>query len=157
MTEVKVTEVITFVENYIKNVFGFLDIDPSYEIFENEEGIVIVEIDGARLSFLIGSRGTTLDALQHMLALALLKEFDEWQPLLVDINGYRLKRRDKIEDMAKNFIDKVRFFNEEVHMPPMNPYERKQVHEFVHGYHDITSESEGEGSRRHVVLKPSEQ
>ncbi len=72
---------------------------------------------------------------------------------MVDINGYRDSRLNKIEDMTKGFIDRVRFHETDVEMPPMNSYERRQVHMFISDYPDIMSESTGEGRARHVVLK----
>jgi spoIIIJ-associated protein len=81
------------------------------------------------------------------------KELNEWKHVLVDINGYRDSRRTKIEDMVRNFIDRVRFHNSNVEMPPMNSFERRWVHMFVSEYPDIASESLGEGKNRRVVLK----
>ena len=75
--------------------------------------------------------------------------------IAVDINGYRDQRKAKLEEMTRNFIDRVRFFSQEVEMPSMSPMERRIVHVFVSGYDDIVSESVGIGRDRRVVLKPN--
>jgi len=129
-----------------------MEIDPVIEV-EEKEGIYNVDIQGEDLSFLIGYRGESLNALQTLLGLMLFKELGNWSYIVVDINGYRDKRKDKIEEITRNYIDKARFFGGEVKMPPMSAFERRQVHVYVSDYPDIESESEGEGRDRRVVLK----
>ena len=106
---------------------------------------------------MIGYRGESLDALQTLVGLILFKQTGDWSRVLVDINDYRKGKQDKIEQITKSYIDKVRFFGKEVEMSPMSPTERRQVHVFVSAYDDIISESVGEGSSRRVVLKPKNQ
>jgi spoIIIJ-associated protein len=147
----KVQEII---EQKLSDIFKYLDIDPNISIEQDEEAQVI-KIDGKDLNFLIGYQGQSLDALQTLVGQMVLKETGEWTPLNIDINGYKDKKTDKIEEITKRYIDKVRFFENAVPMPPMKPWERRQVHMFVADYEDITSESEGRGRGRRVVLKPS--
>jgi spoIIIJ-associated protein len=94
-----------------------------------------------------------LNALQTLLSHFVFNENGEWAHVVLDINGYRDSRREKIEEMVRNFIDRVRFHNSEVELPAMNAFERRQVHTFVSEYPDIVSESTGEGRNRRVVLK----
>jgi spoIIIJ-associated protein len=149
-------EIAEFAKEYVEDVSGFLEISPKVSVLY-EEDVCFVDIEGDDLSFLIGYRGTSLSGLQQMLGLALYKKFGEWQNLVVDVNGYRRAKKEKIEEMTKGFIDRVRFFTEEVELPPMPAFERKQVHEFVGSYDDVVSYSVGEGYDRHVVIKPEEQ
>lgn len=143
-------------ENRIKEkldeVLGFIGVTPSVSI-ENQEDTYKVTIEGEDLSFLIGYRGESLNALQTLLASMLFNESDEWTHIVLDINGYRNSRQDKIEEMTRNFIDRVRFHKADVEMPTMNSFERRQVHMFVSEYPDIHSESVGEGRGRRVVLR----
>jgi len=90
------------------------------------------------------------------LSLMLFKEKNEWSRLTLDINGYRQQRIEKLQNMAKKFIDRVRFFNNEVELPPMAPWERRQIHMLVTEYDDIDSESFGDGYDRRVILKIKE-
>jgi spoIIIJ-associated protein len=147
----KVQEII---EQKLSEIFKYLDIDPNISIEQDEEAQVI-KIDGKDLNFLIGYQGQSLDALQTLVGQMLLKETGEWTPINIDINGYKDKKTDKLEEITKRYIDKVRFFENDVPMPPMKPWERRQVHMFVADYEDISSESEGRGMGRRVVLKPS--
>jgi spoIIIJ-associated protein len=123
-------------------------------ISEEAEGAWSVKLEGDNLNFLIGYRGESLDAFQTLLGLILFKKTGEWSHVVVDINGYRDQKQDKIEQITKNYIDKVRFFGKQVEMAPMNAYERRQVHTFVSAYDDVISESTGEGIARRVVIKP---
>ena len=119
-----------------------------------DESTYQVTIEGEDLSYLIGYRGEAIDALQTFLNLALYKKFGDAAKVVVEINGYRKQRQEKIEQIARNFIDRVRFLDKDIEMPPMNPFERKTVHTFVATYTDVTSESVGDGHNRRVVLKP---
>lgn len=141
-----------FIEGKVKEILSYMEIDPTVEVVEKEDAYQ-VNIEGEDLSFLIGYRGESLNALQTLLGMMLFRELGEWRYVVVDINGYRDKRKDKLEEIARNYIDRVRFFSKEVEMPPMNAYERRQVHLYVGGYPDIESESVGEGRGRRIVLK----
>jgi len=135
-------------------MMGFMGVSPDISISDSEEDTISVAVEGQNLNFLIGYRGESLDALQTILGLITFKETGEWVHVLVDINGYRKQKQEKIEQITKGYIDKVRFFGKDVEMSPMNAYERRQVHTFISEYDDIISESTGEGPARRVVLKP---
>ncbi len=143
------------IKSKLKEILDFIGISPKVSI-SKEEDTYKVGIEGEDLSFLIGYRGESLNALQTLLATMLFNELNEWVHVLVDINGYRETRNDKIEEMTKNFIDRVRFHKANVELPTMNAFERRQVHMFVSEYPDIVSESVGEGRDRRVVLKLKE-
>lgn len=142
------------IENTINEIFGFIGIDPDYYIDKQDENIYNVRIEGDDLNYLIGYRGQSLDALQTLLGLILQRKTSDWTTIIVDINDYKTRHADRIHGIAKRFIDKVRFFNDEAMLPPMNPWERRQVHVFISEYDDVESESTGEGKSRRVVLKP---
>ncbi len=145
-------------KSILETIFAHLDIDPDFTIEDDSESNTLnVKIWKGDLSFLIGYRGSCLRALQHFLGLALNKNLEttseDWVRVTVDIEGYMDRRREKLESMTRSYIDKVRFFTEDVHMPHMNSAERYIVHSYVSNYPDIVSESEGEGFQRHIVLK----
>ncbi len=142
-------------KNKLNEILNFIGVTPKVSIVE-EDGTYKISIEGDDLSFLIGYRGESLNALQTLLATMLFNELNEWVHVLVDINAYRESRNSKIEEMTKNFIDRVRFHKSEAELPPMNAFERRQVHVFVAEYPDIISESAGEGRDRRVVLKLKE-
>ncbi|KKS20664.1 MAG: Single-stranded nucleic acid binding R3H domain protein [candidate division WWE3 bacterium GW2011_GWA1_41_8] len=138
----------------VDRMMGFMGVSPDISISDSEEDTISVAVEGQNLNFLIGYRGESLDALQTILGLITFKETGEWVHVLVDINGYRKQKQEKIEQITKGYIDKVRFFGKDVEMSPMIAYERRQVHTFISEYDDIISESTGEGPARRVVLKP---
>ena len=146
-------KILNFSKKYVDDIVGFMDISPTVEASFTED-VYQISIEGNDLNFLIGYRGSSLNGLQHMLSLAAFREFGDWYRFFVDINGYRLARKEKLEDMARSLIDRVRFFSKEVSFPPMQAFERKQVHEFVSQYDDVESYSVGQGYDRHIVLKP---
>lgn len=143
---------IDLTKSLLENIFDHMNIDPDYDVV-HEDDAVKVFITGNDLSFLIGYRGESINALQSLLGMMLYNKLGDRVNLLVDINDYRLSRQEKIEEITKNYIDRVRFSQQEVEMPFMNPFERRQVHLFVSGYDDIESESVGEGRFRRVVLR----
>lgn len=140
------------IEEFLNEIFKQLKIKPTLMIHEDDDGIQ-VDIEGNNLNFLIGYHGESLEALQNLVNLVLFSEFNDYSGVVVDINGYRQRRKDKIEEITKNFIDKARMSQEAVEMPPMKPFERRFIHVFVAEYPDIESESVGDGYDRRVVLK----
>jgi spoIIIJ-associated protein len=140
------------IEQKLSEIMSHMGISPEI-VIEDQEGTHIITINGDDLSFLIGYRGQSLNALQTLLANMLFNETGEWHHLVIDINGYRDSRKESLQEMVRNFIDRVRFHNEDVEMPPMNAFERRQVHMFISEYPDIESESTGSGYDRRVVLR----
>ncbi len=120
----------------------------------SEEGVETYDVivEGDDLSFLIGTRGYTLDNMQNVIGLIMYKQTGSRVFANLDINGYKVKKEEKIYEMVKRYIDKVRFFQKDVELPPMSPWERRLVHMFVREYADVVSESTGEGQTRHIIL-----
>ncbi|HPD74088.1 MAG TPA: R3H domain-containing nucleic acid-binding protein [bacterium] len=142
------------IKKKMNKIFQYIGIKPELSVEEIEENNFNVTVSGDDLNFLIGFRGQSLDGLQNILRLMIYRE-TQIQPLItLDINDYKSRKTEKIQDMAKTFIDKVRFFQKDVEMPRMSPWERRQIHVLVSEYDDIESESTGEGEDRRVVLKP---
>jgi spoIIIJ-associated protein len=144
-----------YIEQKLSEILSHLDVKPNVMIIEMDNGYSI-EIDGHDLSFLIGFRGEGLSALQDMLNRMVFSEYGDWAQIDIDINGYKVRKRERLQDIAKNFIDKVRFHGDAVELPPMRAFERKIIHTFVSDYPDMESESTGDGSDRRVVIKVKE-
>lgn len=149
-------EKVEKLKNILEGLFRHLGIDPKFTIDDSQEGVLSVKIWDGDLSFLIGYRGHCLNALKHFLGLTLNRGLDEdgdWVRVSVDIEGYLDRRKERIEEIARNYIDKVRFFGKDVPLPNMISSERFIVHTYVGDYPDVVSKSEGTGFGRHVVLK----
>lgn len=104
---------------------------------------------------LIGKDGEILEALQHLLRLAVAKKFKQNLKLLVDINGYRERRKKALTIMAKRLADKAKRSGKKLKTDPLNPYERRIIHTLFKHNKGITTKSEGEGHIKRVVLTPT--
>jgi spoIIIJ-associated protein len=141
------------IKTNLNTIFDFIGIKPELKVEEKEENNFDIEISGDDLNFLIGFRGQSLEGLQNIIKMMVFRE-TQIQPIItIDINEYRNRKTEKLQDMAKTFIDKVRFFQKDTELPRMSPWERRQIHLLVSEYDDIESESTGEGENRRVVLK----
>ena len=145
-------EKIEFIKNKAIETLDYIGASAKVDVTDTGENFE-VSISGDNLNFLIGFRGESLYGFQMMLQSMYFKNFAEWKHIDLDISGYKKSRSDKLEEMTKNCIDRVRFTQSEVEMPPLSPSERRLVHIFVTGYDDIESESIGEGPDRRIVLK----
>lgn len=105
---------------------------------------------------LIGKDGDILESLQHLLRLAVAKKFKQNLKILVDINGYREKRKQYLTTMAKRLADRVKRTGKIIKTDPLNPYERRIVHTLFKNNRNITTKSEGEGHTKKVLIKPVE-
>ncbi len=141
-------------KNLIDSILGYFNTKPQIEVNEGKDNAIEITIRGDDLSYLIGYRGQSLEALSDMLMHMMYKQTGEWPNLTLDINGYNQQRIDRLYNLAKRFIDRVRFFQTEVEMPMLNAWERKQVHTYISEYSDVESESRGEGKNRKMYLKP---
>jgi len=143
------------IQKHLNKILEFIDVSPDVDITKDGDAFR-VEIDGDNLNFLIGYRGESLDALQYILSHAVFKEKSDWIPITLDINGYRQSKLDKLDEMVKGFIDRVRFHQKEIRLPPLTPYERRHIHMLLTDYVDVSSESRGEGRSRRLFLIPAE-
>lgn len=104
---------------------------------------------------LIGKDGETLEALQYVLRLAIAKHYKQAAKILVDINGYREKRKKALTLMAKRLADRVKRTGKRLKTDPLNPYERRVIHTLFKHNKNISTKSEGEGHVKKVVISPS--
>ena len=104
------------------------------------------------MGILIGKRGQTLDSLQYLTNLAINKHSDQYYKVKVDTEDYRKRRRDTLENLAKNIAYKVKRTKRSVALEPMNPFERRIIHSALQNDRYVTTFSEGEEPYRHVVV-----
>jgi spoIIIJ-associated protein len=138
--------------DYLEELLDIADLDGDIDTY--------IEGDRAHVSIvsesqvLVGSQGEVLDALQELTRLAVMTDTGERSRLMLDIAGYREQRRKELMALAANAVGEAREFHEPVPLAPMNPFERKVVHDAVAAA-GLTSESEGEEPDRHVVVIPA--
>jgi spoIIIJ-associated protein len=126
----------------------------SIDEYEGDEGEIILDVVGGDLALLIGRHGRTLDALQALVSAITSRELGFRHPIVVDVEGYRHRRRQKIEDIAKRAAEKASRQHAEVRLRPMTAYERRVVHVVLRDDRRVATGSEGEDPFRMVVVRP---
>ena len=149
----KLMETVDRVEEFLADVFAAMQIDAKIEITENkEENTMNVDLSGEDMGVLIGKRGQTLDSLQYLASLVANKGEEEYVRVKVDTENYRQRRKDTLENLAKNISFKVRRTGRPVTLEPMNPYERRVIHSALQNDRYVETHSEGEEPFRKVVV-----
>ncbi|MCE5203961.1 MAG: KH domain-containing protein [Actinomycetia bacterium] len=138
----------------INEIARYFRITPSVEEYEGDEGEVILDIIGDDLGILIGRHGRTLDALQVLVSAITNRRVERRYPVLVDVSGYRYRRRLKLEEIAKRAADRAARQRQPVPLRPMTSFERKVVHMALRNDGRVTTASEGEEPFRQVVVHP---
>ena len=124
------------------------------EEYEGDEGELILDITGDDLAVLIGRHGKTLDALQFLVSAITVRTIGYRYPVVVDIEGYKGRQREKLESIARSSANRAASQNRSIKLRPMTPYERRIVHITLRDDDRVETASEGEGSARHVVILP---
>ena len=137
--------------DYLEELLDIADLDGDIDTF-NEGGRAHVSII-TDSDALVGKDGEVLDALQELARLAVMTETGHRSRLMLDVAGYRDRQRATLQDLAGDAIAEVQESGESVRLAPMNPYQRKIVHDAVAAA-GLASESEGEEPNRRVVVLP---
>ncbi|OGL43383.1 MAG: hypothetical protein A2042_03830 [Candidatus Schekmanbacteria bacterium GWA2_38_11] len=143
-------------KKFIEKVLEYMDF-PSTLNVKREKELVILEIYGQNTGLLIGKKGQTLEALQHILDRFLNREDDKGAKILIDIEGYREKREEALKNLALRVAKKVKSTGVPTTMMPMNPKERRIVHMALNGDKGVKTVSRGNGTFRRIVVYPSNQ
>lgn len=138
--------------DYLEELLDIADLDGDLDM-DVEGDRAAVSIVGADLNQLIGRDGEVLDALQELTRLAVYRETGERSRLMLDVSGYRARKREELVALAEQTIARVRESGQPASLDPMTPFERKVVHDAVAAA-GLTSESEGAEPRRYVVVLP---
>lgn len=140
--------------DYLEALLDILDLDGDLEI-DIEGDRASVAIVGADLDNLVGQRGATLEALQELTRLAVLQETGQRSRLMLDVGGYRQRRRTELVALATEAGSRVAGNGQDEKLAPMTPFERKVVHDTIAAMEGVVSESEGEEPQRRVVIRPA--
>jgi spoIIIJ-associated protein len=141
--------------DYLERLLDIADVDGDIDM-DVEGGRAVVAIVGDGLDALVGPNGQTLDALQELTRLAVVQQTGVRSRLMLDIGGYRARRRAELTDIGTRAAERALAEGQPVKLAPMSPFERKVVHDAVAAVEGVRSESEGEEPERRVVVLPGE-
>lgn len=140
-------------KDFLNSVFEAMKltvvIDIKYDEINNSMNI---DLSGDEMGVLIGKRGQTLDSLQYLVSLVVNKDVENYIYVKVDTENYRQRRKETLENLAKNISYKVKRTKRPVSLEPMNPYERRIIHSALQNDKYVTTHSEGDEPFRHVVV-----
>ncbi len=143
-----VEEIIT---EFLTKVCRAMDITVKVEI-QIEDATIKINLIGDNMGILIGKRGQTLDSLQYLVSLVVNKESETFYRIKLDTENYRARRKETLENLAKNLANKVKKTKRPVELEPMNPYERRIIHSALQNDKMIKTTSQGEDPNRFVVI-----
>ena len=146
---------VPVVRKFLETVLGLLGVEVEVDIDIEEDGLHCdlncSQEDGG---LLIGRHGATLDALQYLTLRVLQAEGFERMRITLDVAGYRTRREKTLRQLAQSVAAKVLDSGRPYHFEPMSAMERRVVHLTILDINGLTTEAEGEGKRRHVVVFP---
>ena len=137
----------------IKDILSYFgETGSSIDEYDGDNGALILDINGGDLAVLIGRHGRTLDALQMVVSSLLSSTLGFHYPIVVDIEGYKSRRKNKVQSLARSAAARAKKQHGSVSLPPMNAYERRLVHLALVDDDSVVTHSEGEEPMRHVVV-----
>ena len=147
------SQTIEACEKFIYYVLKAMDMtDVKVTSVVDEEGALSIDMEGSNMGILIGKRGQTLDSLQYLTNRVANKMQEGYVRVKLDTEDYRRRRKETLENLAKNIASKVKRTRRTVSLEPMNPYERRIIHSALQGDPAVSTHSEGEEPYRRVVV-----
>lgn len=138
-------------KEFLDKVFKAMNME--VEVFvDSHENEMDIELKGKEMGVLIGKRGQTLDSLQYLTSLVVNKGNADYIRVKVDTENYRKRRKETLENLAKNLAYKVKRTKRPVTLEPMNPYERRVIHSVLQNDKYVSTHSEGEDPFRRVII-----
>lgn len=145
-------------KKFLTEVFDAMNIEAQIDVTYNElESALDINLSGNDMGVLIGKRGQTLDSLQYLVSLVVNKNSENYLKVKLDTENYRERRKDTLENLAKNIAYKVKRTRKAVSLEPMNPYERRIIHSTLQNDKYVETHSEGEEPYRRVVVTVKKQ
>lgn len=142
------------IESQAQELFSYLEIPAKFTVTQDKDtAYYVLQIDTEATGLIIGYRGETLSAVHQILSHHLKKATGEWHHLIVNVGGYREQREQTLIQLAQNAAKKVEFSGEPYVFTNLTPPERRVVHMTLQDNPKITTESQGEGKQRQLVIK----
>lgn len=140
-------------KDFLQKVFDAMNMSVEIQIiYSEEENLMTIDLSGDEMGILIGKRGITLDSLQYLVSLVVNRNAEDYIKVKLDTENYRERRRETLENLAKNLAHKVKRTHRPVYLEPMNPYERRVIHSTLQRDKYVETHSEGDEPYRKVVI-----
>ncbi|HHU72938.1 MAG TPA: protein jag [Clostridiales bacterium] len=140
-------------KKFLSDIFTTMGIVAEVEVLYDEDNETLdINLNGEDMGVLIGKRGQTLDALQYLVSLIINKNSEKYIKVKLDTENYRARRKETLENLAKNIAFKVKKTRKPVSLEPMNPYERRIIHSALQNDKFVETYSEGDEPYRKVVI-----
>ena len=140
-------------KDFLQKVFDAMNMSVEIQIiYSEEENLMTIDLSGDEMGILIGKRGITLDSLQYLVSLVVNRNVENYIKVKLDTENYRERRRETLENLAKNLAHKVKRTHRPVYLEPMNPYERRVIHSTLQRDKYVETHSEGDEPYRKVVI-----
>lgn len=137
---------------FLTGLLEHMGVEAEMEISEKENGALSINLTGENMGVIIGRRGETLDAIQHLTNYAVNRGADKRTHISVDAENYRAKREDSLVSLAEKMAAKVIKYKHSMALEPMNSYERHVIHTALQNYEGVTTASTGTEPNRRVVV-----
>lgn len=149
----KKEDITDVVRNFLAKTFNAMNLTVEIGMeYDEAESIINIELKGDEMGMLIGKRGQTLDSLQYLTSLVANKKTEKYVKIKIDTENYRQRRKETIENLARNVASKVKKTGRPAFLEPMNPYERRIIHAALQGDKYVDTHSEGDEPHRKVVV-----
>lgn len=142
--------------NILQSILKHFDVgEITIDEYEGDENELILDITGDDLAVLIGRHGNTLDALQLIFSSIIVRKLGFRYPVVIDIEGYKSRVRQKLESIARSAANRASTQKRKIKLHPMTPFERRIIHITLKDDNRVSTQSEGEGSSRQVIVIPN--
>lgn len=158
LAKVRVTRKVNLCDiatSFLEDIFRVMNLNVTININMDKDNNLDIDLSGPSMGVLIGKRGQTLDSLQYLVSLVVNKESDKYVRVKLDTENYRERRKETLENLAKNLAIKVRKTGKKFNLEPMNPYERRIIHSTLQNDKSVETHSEGDEPYRSVVITPN--
>ncbi len=154
LSEEEKETILETTREYLDKLFAAMELNAEITMsFADDENELSIDVEGPDMGVLIGKRGQTLDALQYLISLFVNKKSkDKYIRVKLDTENYRSRRKETLENLAKNIAFKVKRTRRSFTLEPMNPYERRIIHSTLQNDRFVATRSEGEEPYRKVVV-----
>lgn len=153
MVKTKIKKMESEIETILKDLLDRLQVTSTIEVTETEPDNYKVNVQTEETGLLIGYHGETINSIQLILGVMLYKKLGKWIRVVLDVGDYRKMREDSIKEMVNRIVAEVEASGQPVNLPFLTPLERRIVHMMLADHPKVSSQSQGEGRDRRVMIK----